>query len=309
MPCSRLFKVALFALCAISAGPVLAQDRVGLGFVRLFNNDLLGDGRDRWRSGSYQFGYLRGPEWSGARPLNFGDLLEFRLRGEVIAPANLVRPRPDDRPYAGSLSLGVHSYWQRRGYDLDLGLDVVATGSQSNILNWQRQIHRWLGQPLPNVAGRQVDGAIVPTVNFEIGRDIGIALGGGAARLRPFFQAQVGIETLARVGADVTLGDFGQGGLRVRDVVTGQRMPAIDAAGAWGTSFLLGGDVAHVADSFYLPSGMGVDLMSTRGRLRMGVRHSTASWSVFYGVSYLTREFESQPSGQAVGSLTLNLSF
>ena len=41
-------------------GPVLAQDRVTLGWGRLFNNDTLGDTQDRWKTGSYTINHLRG---------------------------------------------------------------------------------------------------------------------------------------------------------------------------------------------------------------------------------------------------------
>ena len=43
-----------------------AQDRVTLGWGRLLTNDLLGDGRDRWRTGSYTLSRVRGPAWGGS---------------------------------------------------------------------------------------------------------------------------------------------------------------------------------------------------------------------------------------------------
>ena len=84
-----------------------AQERVTLGFGRLFSNDGIGDGDDRWRTGSYTVSLLRGQRWSGTAPDQFGELLEFRLGAETIAPANLLVPAANDRRYAGILTLGV----------------------------------------------------------------------------------------------------------------------------------------------------------------------------------------------------------
>ena len=56
----RAVLLALAGLCMGDAA--LAQDRTILGYGRLFNNDLIGDGHDRWRTGSYHFSVVTGPE-------------------------------------------------------------------------------------------------------------------------------------------------------------------------------------------------------------------------------------------------------
>jgi len=301
-----MIRLLIVVAAVFTATISVAEDRVGLGFARLFNNDYLGDGQDRWRTGSYQFSYFRGPVWTGTRPDTLGSLLEFRLRGETIAPDNLRRPAANDRRHAGVLSAGVHSYASRWGVDYEGGLDIVAVGPQTGILSMQKRLHKLLGATAPQVDNFQIGNAIRPTARFEIAREFRF----GRARLRPFVEAQAGAETLARVGTDLTLGTFGMGGLRVRDVVTGQRMPGIAGDGAiLGTSFVVGGDVAQVADSVYLPRALGYRLEDNRARLRAGVHHAWQNGAIFYGATYLSPEFQAQTEGQTVGSVTLKFNF
>ncbi len=72
--------VALAGVLTTGTAPVQAQERVTLGFARLFNNDALGDTRDRWRSGGYSVSRFRGERWGGSLPTEFGAILEQRLR-------------------------------------------------------------------------------------------------------------------------------------------------------------------------------------------------------------------------------------
>jgi len=78
-----------------------------LGYGRIFNNDYFGDNEDRWRSGSYAYSIVRGPEWQGRAPTAFGAVLEYRLRSEIIAPSTLSGSGSNDRAYVGALSAGL----------------------------------------------------------------------------------------------------------------------------------------------------------------------------------------------------------
>ncbi|MFD1808334.1 hypothetical protein ACFSHQ_09965 [Gemmobacter lanyuensis] len=97
--------------------------------------------------------------------------------------------------------------------------------------------------------GSQIPDGVHPTANLEIGKDLTL----GSAVVRPFLEAQVGVEDYLRVGADVILGRFGRDGLFTRDTVTGHRVLGISALPEQGISLTLGGDVARVFDSVYLP--------------------------------------------------------
>ena len=97
--------------------------------------------------------------------------------------------------------------------------------------------------------------------------------------------------------------------MRSREPITGQRIAGIVDAEASGWSFLLGGDVAHVESSIFLPESRGYTVETARHRLRAGVNYGFGSSNMFYGVTYLSEEFVGQPEGQLVGSLSVDLRF
>ena len=106
----------------------------------------------------------------------------------------------------------------------------------------------------------------------------------------------------------MSFGRIGQGELLAREQVTGHRYRVIYAS-APGTSFVLGGDLAYVEDSVYLPSGRGYALEDTRARLRAGLHWQGSRASLFYGLTYLSEEFSTQPEGQVTGSLRVKFRF
>jgi hypothetical protein len=276
-----------------------------LGWGRLFDNDALGDFHDRWHSGQYTVSVVRGPSWEGILPAQFGEILEYRFSGGTITPANLKSPAADDRRYVAPLSLGLHTHMDWRGFETSLGADLVLTGPQTGIGNFQSWLHGILDVPKPDLSN-QIGNAYYPTINAEMGRTFAMA---GTVTVRPFVAAQAGVETYVRAGGDLVIGSFGKGSLMLRDEVTGQRYRAVDGAHMPAMSFTLGGDVARVFDSAYLPSGGAVEASDTRTRVRAGVQWQGERASAFYGITYLSPEFDSQPEGQLVGSLNVNLRF
>ncbi|HMO06473.1 MAG TPA: DUF2219 family protein [Paracoccaceae bacterium] len=295
---------AFLALLVTIAPPAAAQERQTLGYGRLFVNDGVGDARDRWRTGAYTVSVLRGPDWNGTLPGRPGTILEYRARAEIVAPANLSSPAPGDRRYAGILSGGVHTHFALAGAEARIGLDLVVTGKATGLGSFQKFIHRVVNLPQPDLS-QQIPNGIHPMLSAEIGRDIAL---GPSARLRPFAEAQLGFESLARVGADLTFGRFGSGALMLRDTTTGQRYRGIRGEGAPGVSFVLGGDVARVGDSALLPTP-GPAPRDMRSRLRAGLHWQGAKGEAFWGVAWLSPEFEGQQRGQAVGTLRLRLRF
>ncbi|MFQ5439614.1 MAG: lipid A-modifier LpxR family protein, partial [Paracoccaceae bacterium] len=239
-----LLLIALL-VCATSAG---ANDAHWLGHARLFTNDWLGDGQDRWRSGSYGVSLVRGREWNGRNPEHFGSLIEFRVRNEIIAPSNLADPViGTDRPYAGILQFGVFSHLRRGKTDITLGLDLVATGPQTGIGFFQSSVHNFFGMDPVAILGSQIPNAIHPALSAAMARDFRLTHGDERrVVLRPFAEVEVGVENLVRVGGDLTFGDAGKGDFQVRDPSTGHRSTAIRGERRQGLSFLLGADVALV---------------------------------------------------------------
>jgi hypothetical protein len=301
--CPRILLIWLLLLAA----PAIAEDRRTLGFSRLFSNDALGDQHDRWRTGSYGVSILRGPGWNGTLPAAPGVILEYRARAEIVAPANLASPSPRDRRYAGILSFGVHTHVALGAAEARIGADLVVTGPVTGLSGFQRAVHDLTGLPLPD-ASDQLGDRVYPMLSGEIGRPFRLTDG---ATFHPFVEGQVGFETLIRIGADLTIGHFGQGALLIRDTVTGQRVAGIRApdGGKTGLSLTLGGDVARVEKSALLPEGGAAELRRDRSRLRAGLHWQGNRAEVFYGATWLSPEFVAQAEGQVVGSLQLRLRF
>jgi len=307
-----LLVIALLLIQASNAGAAdVVTHRQWLGKARLFTNDFIGDGKDRWRTGSYAISAIRGQAWDGTLPSTFGELVEYRIRSEIIAPANLQNPvLGTDRPYVGALSFGAFSHMQAGAGDLSLGLEMVFTGPQTGLGGFQDGVHRAIGMRPIKVLGSQLGNAVYPTLNLELAH--GFELTGKAHRriaFRPFVEAQAGVETYLRIGADLTFGPAGQGDFQVRDATTGQRVVAMKSTRARGVSFLLGADAAYVASSRYLPASSGYVVTSPRLRLRAGIYNEGKAGSFFYGLTWLGKEFSNQRASQVVGSVTIRLDF
>jgi hypothetical protein len=299
-------RFGLVALCtALVCVPAIAQDRTTLGWGRLFTNDAIGDGKDRWRTGSYGVSAVRGAAWTGALPDRAGDILEFRAHGQIIAPDDLTANDPTDRRYAGALSFGLHSHFMLGMAEASFGSDLVVIGPQTYLDEFQSEVHETLNIVAPQVLDDQIANRIAPTLVGELGRSYQITT---TIAVRPFVEARAGDETLVRAGGDLVIGGAWNNALMLRDAVTGQRFRGIDGEAA-GLSVLLGADVAHVFASTYLPDGGAAELASSRTRVRAGMEWQGESAGVFYGLTYLSPEYQGQDRGQVTGSLNVNFDF
>jgi hypothetical protein len=295
----------LTAICMLTAIQAAAEISKTISVGRLFSNDFLGDGKDRWRTGSYVISKVVADPTGNGLPNDPGRLLEWRFRSEIISPANTASPAPGDRRYVGGLSVGLHTHYGRAGWETSLGLDLVATGPGTHMSDFHQAVHDLIGQPVDAAVANQIENRLHPTVLFELGRAMTLS---DNIAIRPFIEAQAGVETFARAGLDITVGDQCQGALRIRDVVTGHRYRAMPCD-ANAPALLLGIDTARVFDSRYLPPGQGYELTARRTRLRAGVELRTERSYIFYGLTYLDREFEWQDEGQIVGSLNVGFNF
>ncbi|PSL17696.1 lipid A-modifier LpxR family protein [Shimia abyssi] len=294
---------------ALTASPSIADiaGREFLGYGRIIVNDLLGDGRDRWRTGSASSSRIWGYGWDGRVPEKAFDLLEFRFGGEIISPRNINDSGSGDRPWAGALSWGLHTHFRSGETEFAMGADLIAIGPMTHLDDLQSAIHDAVGIPGPSdtVLAGQLPNQWTGRAVAEMGRDYGL---GEKSVLRPFAEARLGDESLVRAGFDVTLGRYGEGELLVRDWVTGHRYRAVKNQIA-GTSFVIGADIAKVFDSVYLPDDRGLQLTDTRQRARMGFHWRGKKSHVFYGVTWLSEEFVGQGEGQVVGAIRLDLKF
>ena len=169
----------------------LPPQRQKLGYGRLTSNDVIGEHTDRWRTGSVSSSRVWGYRWDGAAPAALGDILELRLQGQVMTPENLGAVNPNDRPFAGALSVGLHSHAQFSGLDLTLGADLVVIGPQTGLDDFVGAVHDLLDAPQASnaVLAGQVGNQVRPTVVAEIGRSYDL---GGQVYLRPFAEARAG---------------------------------------------------------------------------------------------------------------------
>lgn len=284
-----------------------AQERVQLGYGRLVNNDFLGDLQDRGQTGSYVSSRIYGRAWAGALPARAGEFLEFRLQADIKSPDNLVTPAAGDRPYAGSVSLGLHTHYQQSGYEIALGGEIVATGPQTRLDQFQTALHDGLGVAPPSAATRvgQIGDNFFPGVIVEMGRPYRL---GANRQFRPFVEARAGVETLVRAGFDLEFGALTQSEVMVRDGITGQRYRTILPDGE-GLSFVVGADMALVSESAYLPAARGFTLTDTRDRARAGLHWQRKRSHGFFGLTYLGKEYTTQTDAQVVGSIRLALKF
>lgn len=286
---------------------VRAEPRFELASVITHTNDFFVDGQDRWRSASVSASLLWGPNFSGKAPAAFGALLEIRSRFEMITPANLSLPsHGNDRPYVGAISLGVFSHHHPRNLEVSLGAELVIIGPSTGVSQVQSWLHQSMDPINPLMLEGQLADAIFPTLTFEIGRSYQLT---PRVSLRPFIEAQIGAETYARTGFDLTYSRQPPQDLRLREVVTGQRIPALHVSGARSWGLGLGADIAYIADSHYFRPSDAVTVEPIRARLRAGAFYQGDKLDAFYGVSWLSPEFTTQAEGQLVAALSLSLRF
>ena len=301
--------IPLFCACLLAATPAIAQDRETIGVGRLFTNDYFGDGDDRWRSGSYSISIIRGSDtWEGQAPTSFGSLLEYRLRSEIIAPSDLNGVDAGDRAYVGALTAGLHTHFSRNAWDLSAGVDLVIVGDQTGLSELQDGFHNLLGAPRVSnaVDDNQLSNAVYPTLVAEGARTVSL---GETVDVRPFVEAQIGVEDFVRVGADVFIGNVLRGDLWVRENSSGQLYSGVQTDRA-GLGFVLGADYTFLEDSAYFPTSFGTVAEDERLRVRAGLHTRLGDdASYFYGLTYLGEEFEGQAQGQVVGSVKLNFNF
>lgn len=293
-------------LMALAPTSMAADERSYLGRGSIFNNDFMGDGHDRWRTSSYGLNLIYGSEWIGTLPAEVGDILEYRLNAEIIAPANLTAPAAGDRRYVGKLSFGLHTHFQRSGIEYALGGDLVVTGPQTGLDDLQSAAHDLFDQPSPdNAAATQLGNAIYPTLLAQATLPLPIS---DRMESRPFVEAQVGVENILRVGHDFVIGGLGRQDVWVRDPTTGQLYSATQTSGS-GYSIVFGGDIAFVQSSQLLRESDGFALTNSRRRLRAGVDWQGEKLGVFYGLTWLGEEFKGQSEAQVLGSLNLRYKF
>lgn len=293
---------SLCLACLLSGAPLAAEEWRTLGARSVITNDWIGDGLDRGRSAAYQLSYVTGPElWTEALPARPWNLLEWRLRAEIREPGE----GGAWLPYAASVSAAVTGHFAAGPFEISLGVEGTAMGPQTGLSDLHENWHDRFSLPAP----QGVDDQISDAVYFGLLGEVVWPVTLGRAEIRPFVAARSGVETWGRVGADVLFGSLSRSML-LRDEVTGQIVPGITGAGA-GPSLVLGADWTWFEDSAYLPADR-VTALDERWRARAGLHWQMApGWrSMFYGVTWVSPEFEEQDEGgQLLGSVSFDIRF
>lgn len=281
--------------------------RTKIGYGRLINNDLIGELRDRWQTASFASSRIMGYGWNGDLPSEMGSVLEYRFQTKIVAPGDVENPVPNDRLYSTSISLGAHTHFAVGPSELSMGGDVVITGPMTGLSDLQYLVHDLIDRDVPSAATKadMIPNGFHPGLVFEYGRPLTI---NGTTEIRPFAELRTGDETLIRSGIDLYFGGLVENDLLVRDQVTGQRYRTARGDTLSGYGFFLGGDFAAMGSSIYLPD-RGPDMTDSRTRLRAGVMWQGDQNSVYYGMTWLSPEFDTQEEPQFVGSIRLNLEF
>jgi len=280
-----------------------------VGVSHALSNDFLGDGADRWRTGSVTLSYTFGDSVKDGLPDRPWQLMEYRFRAEILAPERLNIPIAfPDRPYAGVMGLGAFTHFKTERLNVSFGGELVFVGPSTGLGDFQSNLHDIFNIGQPKMLADQLPDKIYPTVQAEISHDF-FGLGERQTLIRPFVEAQAGIETYARAGVDVVFGKGFQRNFFTRDPNTGFLLTNARRDDASGFGFILGGDVAYIADSQLLPKSRGYTVRPVRPRVRAGMVYEGNSFNLFYGATWLGREFEAQRESQVVGSVRLGISF
>lgn len=282
------------------------QHKQYLGHGRLFTNDFLGDGKDRWRTGSLSSSFAWGSVWKGQLPNQYAELFEVQVLSEIIAPSDLSGKRGIDRPFAGHLQFGILNHFERAGIGYSLGAGVSVLGEKTGLDDFQIAVHKALGEKLAadDVRNSQVKNQLRIGPLFELSKSVSE---NHNVLIRPFFAAHSTAETLVRVGTDVYFGTGFSNALYSRDQVTGQRYH-ITGIAQETLGFSIGGDISQVAHSAFF-DGSETPMNKRRLRFRTGLHWGHKTKQGFAGLTWLSKEFSGQPEGQILGSVRLILRF
>ncbi len=306
----RLVLIAIAGITQASAasaeGFALPNLENVVGVSRLFSNDFIGDGNDRWRTGSYEVSVTFGDHVLDGLPAVPFELMQYRARAEIIAPEDLSVANPfPDRAYAGVIGLGAFTHYERGNYNVSYGGELVFVGPQTGLDDFQDWAHDRLGIQGPTAAATQLGNKVYPTAQGELSRDVRF----NNTLVRPFAEAQVGIESYARVGVDAVFGKNISRNFFVREAVTGHLVTNVRHSDDRSFGFMMGGDVAYVGDSNLLPENRGYEVRNVRPRARAGFLYEGENAGLFYGVTWLGKEFEGQRDSQVTGSLNVKFNF
>ncbi len=303
-------------------------------------NDGMGDGQDRWKTGGLSQSVIL-PELSlGGVPWIDGQAsaLEVTLRALLMTPDNTTAAiaAGDDRAFAQYAGAGVflRTFGQpapapgefgAQGLLLQtddrVGIELGWQGEPLPLFDIQEAFHGFVGaggdrgNPANSIGGE-------PLVNLEARRSWRLQAEGPGREVEfaPFLQTSLGMrENSLRVGGDVFVGSALEGRVWGTDPATGAifsqaSMPHPGPRPGTNWTFFAGGDLGYIASDAFLDGGVTADGPSVErrhfvGRARAGILVENGRVGVGFSLNWLGPEFESQPEGQLVGALQVQIRF
>lgn len=325
----------LTALPGVAFAQETEADTKGV-FSLTIENDSLSSGADRNYTSGIRLGYVspaeRVPDWlqgaggftrilSDSEP----DFWGFAIGQSIFTPEDIsaVPAPPDQHPYAGWLymQVSVGALEDRSDgrsprfldtYELELGIvGPSALGEEA-----QRGIHQWLGAPDPQGWDSQLQDEVAFAVSFDrrwrAARVFGDYFGGLEADLTPSAGVSLGtLRTEARVGVAARLGqridsDFGPP--RVRPSLAGVEH---FRGGPFSWNVFAGVQGRAVAHNLFLDGNTFEDSPSVERTpfvldMQTGFSVSVRGVRLAYTFVWRTEEFETQPTRQDFGALSLS---
>jgi len=327
------------AILAALPGAAFAQEEADTkGVLSLtVENDSLSSGADRNYTSGIRLGYVSPaegvPDWlqgAGGFTRAFSnsapDFWGIAVGQSIFTPEdiNAVPAPPDQHPYAGwlYLQISVGAEEDRSdgrapryldSYELELGIvGPSAMGEEA-----QSGIHEWLGAPDPQGWDSQLEDEIAFAVSFDRRwralRLFGDYFGGIEADLTPSAGASLGtLRTEARVGLAARIGqriDSDYGPPRVRPSLAGLEH---FRGGPLSWSIFAGVQGRAVAHNLFLDGNTfqdsaSVDRTPFVADFQTGFSLSAGAVRLAYTYVWRTEEFETQPTRQDFGALSLSV--
>ncbi len=264
--------------------------------LAMFVNDTLWDGKDRWRTGSYQ----RSIFW------NYGQN-EFRYHSEYISPQTLYHPNKNgDRPYISIANI----YLGKNHFFDDMVLSYGVSADIYNMTNMGVGMH-YLIHGATDFGGVELDGymlegGVQPNASASLRKETLTNYG----YFIPYTEAKLGVRDQVFAGVDFIWSDMPQK-FYTRDMTSGHligRSYRIPAPGKHRTDYIFGADIGYVWDDDYIEGDPStVSSTEFRYRLRAGLRFHTHDFTLFIGPTYLSPEFDQQSEGQFVQAISFQI--
>ncbi len=311
----------------ISTNALTAPKRLWSASAR-WENDTFG-GTDRWYTDGVSLGVAHtGPSWMDplADWLPWGEgrrTVSYDLAQVMVTPSDTARPNPapDDRPYAGILSFGLTLHIEQSNSYHGLKFITGVVGPASLAKETQREVHRLIGNDLPQGWDYQLKNEPILNLAYEYRHRFQIAGRREAWSIEALpigegwlgnMLTQAGIGALLRAGYNVP-DDFGPTLLRGLNYMPPPRRRQ-DSNSDWGFSVYGGGvgnlvlrDITLDGNTFEDSRSVDKKLFVPMGGVgaAVGNRRFEASFTyVFWG-----EEFEGQKDYSKFGALMFRYFF